>query len=390
MVQRLDTWLDQAAQQREAGSRVRRRRPLKPVDAVQVHDGDRVLVNFSGNDYLGLSGHPEVAAAAVNTLQSGTCGAGASALVTGYRPEHQALEARLAQFLERESVVLFSSGFLANLAVASSLTARRDTIVQDRLCHASLIDGARLSGARLLRYAHLDTAAAGRQLSRAGEGNALLVTDGVFSMDGDVAPLADLARACGQAGAWMVVDDAHGFGVTGPGGRGVVASAGLSQEEIPVLVGTLGKACGSAGAFVAGSRALVEHLVNEARSYIYTTAMPPAVAAAGLAGLERVIADDWRREKLCELTGLFREGAAAMGWRLLPSQTPIQPLLTETSERALRLAEALRARGFLVVAIRPPTVPEGGARLRVTFSAAHKTGHVEKLLEALEECRDNP
>ena len=390
MVQRLDTWLDQAAQQREAGSRVRRRRPLKPVDAVRVHDGDRVLVNFSGNDYLGLSGHPEVAAAAVNTLQSGTCGAGASALVTGYRPEHQALEARLAQFLERESVVLFSSGFLANLAVASSLTARRDTIVQDRLCHASLIDGARLSGARLLRYAHLDTAAAGRQLSRAGEGNALLVTDGIFSMDGDVAPLADLARACGQAGAWMVVDDAHGFGVTGPGGRGVVASAGLSQEENPVLVGTLGKACGSAGAFVAGSRALVEHLVNEARSYIYTTAMPPAVAAAGLAGLERVIADGWRREKLRELTGLFREGAAAMGWRLLPSQTPIQPLLTETSEMALRLAEALRERGFLAVAIRPPTVPEGGARLRVTFSAAHETGHVEKLLEALEECRDNP
>jgi 8-amino-7-oxononanoate synthase len=389
MAKAISDWLALAAQRREADHRVRRRYPLRAVDAIRVHDGERELVNFSGNDYLGLAAHPALAAAAAETLSTGAAGSGASALVSGYRPEHQALETALGEFLEREAVVLFSSGFLANLAVASSLAGRHDAIVQDRLCHASLIDGARLSGARLLRYAHADVDAARRQMARTGTGTTLLVTDGVFSMDGDIPPLAGLAEAAREAGAWMVVDDAHGIGVTGPHGRGSVAAAGLSAEQVPVLVGTLGKAIGCAGAFVAGSRALVEHLVNEGRSYIYTTAMPPAVAAAGLAGLARVREDEWRRRKLAELIDRFRAGAKARALDLMPSDTPIQPLLTGDSERALKLAGALRQRGYLVVAIRPPTVPRGTARLRITLSAAHEPEQIEHLLEAIDACRED-
>jgi 8-amino-7-oxononanoate synthase len=384
----LASWLHRAAQRRDVRHRVRRRRVLRPLDAARVRDGARELLNFSGNDYLGLANDPGLSHAAADALQTGACGSGASALVTGYRPQHQALERQLAEFLERDAVVLFSSGFLANLAVAASLAERHDHIVQDRLSHASLIDGARLSGARLLRYAHADVLAAQRQLNQACKGNRLLVTDGVFSMDGDTAPLTDLARACRAASAWMVVDDAHGIGVTGPGGRGSVAAAGLGQDDVPVLVGTLGKAFGCAGAFVAGSAGLAEHLVNEARSYIYTTAMPPAVAAAGLAGLNLVREDHWRRQKLQDLIDRFRRGAHDLGLEILPSESPIQPLLTGSPEVALALADALYRRGFLVVAIRPPTVPEGTSRLRITLSAAHEPQQVEQLLEAIAVCLD--
>jgi 8-amino-7-oxononanoate synthase len=388
MAQAISSWLEQAAQQRADRHRVRSRKILRFVDATRVHDGEHTLLNFSSNDYLGLATHPELANAARAALASGVTGAGASALVSGYREEHRALETALADFLEREAVVLFSSGFLANLAVAGSLTGRNDAIVQDRLCHASLIDGARLSAAHLLRYAHADATAARRQLARTGAGNTLLVTDGVFSMDGDIPPLRDLARAAREAAAWMVVDDAHGIGVIGPGGRGAVAAAGLREEDVPVLVGTLGKSFGCCGAFVAGSRALATHLVNEARSYIYTTALPPAVAAAGLEGVMRVREDTWRRQKLRDLIERFRSGANARGLDVLPSESPIQPLLVGPSDLALSLAEGLRQRGFLVVAIRPPTVPEGTARLRITLSAAHEPDQVDHLLEAIEACRE--
>lgn len=383
----LGSWLGQAAGRRREQCLERTRRPLHRVDAVRVREGDAVLVNFSSNDYLGLAGHEDLQAALATGAMSAGSGSGASALISGYHPEHRALEQELAGYLEREAALLFSSGYLANLAVATSLAGRGDAIVQDRLCHASLIDAARLSGARLLRYPHLDMDGLRRQLDAVDGQRLLAMTDGIFSMDGDVAPLQRFVAVCADSGAWPVVDDAHGIGVLGPGGRGCVAAAGLGQEEVPVLVGTLGKAFGCAGAFVAGSRPLIDHLVNEARSYLYTTAMPPALAAAGRAALVRVRDDDWRRQHLAGLIGRFREGAAQRGVPLLPSDSPIQPVMAGSADTALRMAEALRRRGFLVVAIRPPTVPRGTSRLRVTLSAAHTQEQVDGLLEAVGACR---
>jgi 8-amino-7-oxononanoate synthase len=380
----LQDWLARAAEQRSAAQLVRRRRALQAVDAVRVRDGDRQLVNFSANDYLGLAGDPD-AVAAVRAL-AGTVGAGASALVSGYRREHRDLERALADFLRYERVLLCSSGYLANLAVAASLVGRGDLVVQDRLCHASLIDAARLSRARLVRYRHGDVDGLARQLDRPAGGRRLVMTDGVFSMDGDLAPLARIQDVTASRGAWLAVDDAHGIGVVGPGGRGSVAAAGLDQRQVPILVGTLGKAFGCAGAFIGGSRALIDHLVSEARSYAYTTALPPLMAAAALAALERVRKEHWRRDKLAELVEQFRSGAVARGLAVAESDTPIQPLIVGDAGHALRLAAALRERGFLVVAIRPPTVPSGTARLRITLSAAHQPAQVTALLEALQAC----
>jgi 8-amino-7-oxononanoate synthase len=358
---------------------------LQAIDAVRVSDGERELLNFSGNDYLGLATHPDLAQATQSASADGT-GAGASALVTGYRRTHQSLEIELAEFLQREKAMLCTSGYLANLAVATSLAGRGDRIVQDRLCHASLIDAARLSGAHLSRYRHLDTDSLDQQLALEAAGQTLVVTDGVFSMDGDKAPLARIHRVAESQGAWLVVDDAHGIGVLGHGGRGSVAAAGLDQDQVPVLVGTLGKAFGCAGAFIAGSSPLIEHLVNRARTYIFTTAMPPVLAAAAHAALKRVRADEWRREKLLELIGLFREGALSRGLPLLPSDTPIQPLVVGEPEKTVSLSREMRNRGFLAVAIRPPTVPAGTSRLRITLSAAHEPAQLTDLLVNLEAC----
>jgi 8-amino-7-oxononanoate synthase len=382
----LEVWLSRAEEHRRSSQLTRFRRVLRPLDPVRVHDGQRELLNFSSNDYLGLAGHSDLLEAARSALTDSGAGSGASALVSGYRPEHQRLERDLAEFLQREAVLLFSSGYLANLAVATSLAGRGDRIVQDRLCHASLIDAARLSGAQLLRYQHADIDSLQRQLGTDSAEKTLLVTDGVFSMDGDIAPLADLSSQAAAARAWLVVDDAHGVGVLGPEGRGSVARAGLDPVQVPVLVGTLGKAFGSAGAFVAGSSALIEHLVNEARSYLFTTAMPAAVAAGAHAALQRVRRDEWRREKLTGLIAQFRQGAAQRGVPVIPSATPIQPIPVGTAEAALALADRLRERGFLAVAIRPPTVPAGSSRLRITLSAAHSGEQVEQLLEAIEAC----
>ncbi|HEY5774558.1 MAG TPA: 8-amino-7-oxononanoate synthase, partial [Xanthomonadales bacterium] len=308
---------------------------------------------------------------------------GASALVTGYREQHQLLEQELAKFLQRDKVLLCSSGYLANLAVATSLTGKGDVIIQDRLCHASLIDAARLSEARLSRYAHADMDALRRRLESAVDRHTLVVSDGVFSMDGDTAPLSRMAELCREHGAWLAIDDAHGIGVCGPGGRGSVAAAGLDDSEVPVLTGTLGKAFGCFGAFVAGSEKLIDHLVNEARSYIYTTAMPPALAAAARAALRRVIEDDWRRDHLYALIRHFKQGASNRGLVLMDSDSPIQPMIIGASQAALDVAASLQQQGFLVVAMRPPTVREGTARLRITLTAAHQVSQLDALLDAI-------
>ena len=341
---------------------------------MRVRAAGQVLHNFSSNDYLGL---------ATGRVQ-GSPGSGASALVTGYQPCHQAFEQALADFLGREAALLTSSGYLANLAALTALAGRGDTIIQDRLCHASLVDAARLSGARLKRYPHADLAAARRQIGGA-DGHRLLVTDGVFSMDGDAAPLADLVRLAMDQQATLVVDDAHGLGVLGDGGGGLCEVLKLGEDDVPVLIGTLGKAFGAAGAFVAGKRTLIEHLENHGRSVIYSTALPPVMAEAGLAALERVRAGKALRHRLAAHIQSLKSGASERGIELLPSMTPIQPLLIGDPVRALAVSAALERRGYLVSAIRPPTVPAGTSRLRITLSAAHEPEQVTGLLDALAE-----
>jgi 8-amino-7-oxononanoate synthase len=347
-----------------------------------VIDGRRV-VDFCSNDYLGLARHPAIAAAMSECATRCGAGSGASHLVTGHGAEHARLEEELAAFTGRERALLFSTGYMANLAAVTTLAGRGELVLLDRLSHASLIDAGLLSGARFKRYAHNDAQAAERALAEDSESAAVVATDGVFSMDGDVAPLPGLARASRAHRAWLVVDDAHGLGVLGTEGRGTLEHFGLSADDAPVLVGTLGKAFGSFGAFVAGSRDLIELLVQKARSYIYTTALPQPVAAATRKALEIAQRESWRRERVLALTARFRTAAARAQVRLAASDTPIQPVMLGDSKEALRAQQELAEAGFWVVAIRPPTVPRGSARLRVTLSAAHTEAQVDALVEAL-------
>ncbi len=350
-----------------------------------VLDGKR-LINFCSNDYLGIAGDARVVAAMQAAAAKWGVGAGAAHLVTGHTLEHQALEEELAAFTGREAALLFSTGYMANVGVIAALAARGEVVVQDRFNHASLLDGARQSGARLLRYRHGDAEDAARVADSAAGKTTLIATDGVFSMDGDLAPLAQLAGLAMRHDAWLLVDDAHGLGVLGGSGRGSLELAGLDATQVPLLVGTLGKACGSFGAFVAGSRDMVDLVLQRARSYIYTTALPPAVAAATRASLRIVAEEGWRRERLATLIAAFRSGAAQRGLPLLSSPTAIQPLLLPGAASCVAASEALLARGFWVSAIRSPTVPVGTERLRVTLSAAHTEAQVQGLLDALQEC----
>jgi len=364
---------------REAGL-LRETRSLTPLSATTVAHCDRVLTVFCSNDYLGLAGDPRLGEALASPAVAGS---GAAHLISGHRPEHEQLEAALCEFLERDSALFFSTGYMANVGVIDALAGRGDTVVQDRLNHASLIDGGRMSGARLRRYAHASVERAAAVVN-AASGGTLLATDGVFSMDGDTAPLAGLAQVAADAGATLMVDDAHGIGVEGPDGRGSVAAAGLGQSQVPVLVGTLGKAFGVFGAFVAGPAALVDYLKQTARTWIYTTAPPPGIAAACALAVDLAHREGWRREHLADLVGRFREGASRRGIPLMSSSGPIQPVPVGEARRALAVSRALEDRGYLVTAIRPPTVPRGTARLRVTLSAAHRRDQVDGLLEALE------
>jgi len=344
--------------------------------------GDELLA-FCSNDYLGLAHHPRVVEAFTAAAQEWGVGSGASHLVSGHCREHHALEEELAAFAGRQRALLFSTGYMANLAVVSTLLGRGDHVFEDRLNHASLLDAGLASGARFARYRHADVAALAARLERVGTGRAMVVTDGVFSMAGDVAPLPELAAACRARGAWLFVDDAHGLGVLGAGGRGSVAAAGLDADDVPILMGTLGKAFGTFGAFVAGSHELVETLLQQARTYIYTTALPPAVAAATRASLHVMQDEPWRRIRVLEHVARFRREAAGLGLRMLESATPIQPVVLGSEAAAVAASDALRAQGLWVPAIRPPTVPAGSSRLRITFSAAHEPADVDRLLEAL-------
>ncbi len=370
---------------REAAGLYRRRRVIDSPQGPTLHSEGRELLNFCSNDYLGLANHPELIAAFKRGADEYGVGSGAAHLVNGHSYAHHALEEELAAFTERPRALLFSTGYMANLGIAGALLGRGDSAFEDRLNHASLLDAGLLSGARLVRYTHADAAALEAKLQASKSEEKLVLTDGVFSMDGDIAPLPALAEAAMPNGAWMMVDDAHGLGVLGHSGGGSLQHFGLGLDEVPILMGTLGKAIGSFGAFVAGDEALIETLINKARPYIYTTAMPSAVAEATRASLRLVQSENWRREKLHTLIARFRDGATQLGLKLMDSITPIQPLLVGNALEALRLSEALLNKGILISAIRPPTVPEGTARLRITLSAAHSEEQVDRLLAALEE-----
>src|SRR5690606_15391127 len=362
-----------------------RQRPLltSPQD-VHIRVDGQPLLAFCSNDYLGLANHPAVAEAMVEGVRRWGVGGGASHLVIGHSEAHHQLEEALAEFTGRPRVLLMSSGYTANLGVITALVGQGDTVLQDRLNHASLLDAGLLSGARFSRYLHNDMDSLGKRLDKA-TGNTLIVTDGVFSMDGDLAKLPEICAAAHRRQAWVMVDDAHGFGCLGATGAGIVEHYGLSATDVPVLVGTLGKAFGTAGAFIAGSEELIETLIQFARPYIYTTSQPPAVAWATLKSLQLLRDERWRREHLADLIARFRTGAAELGLQLMDSATPIQPLLIGDSARAMQLSAALRERGVLVTAIRPPTVPQGTARLRVTLSAAHSAADIDRLLETLQQ-----
>ena len=344
----------------------------------------RSLVNFCSNDYLGLASHPNISQALKQAADLYGTGSGASHLVSGHSVVHHQLEEGLAEFTGRPRALLFSAGYMANIGAINALVGRRDLVLQDQLNHASLLDGGRLSQADFKRYKHVDMTSLEQRLEQSSAARKLIVSDGVFSMDGNLAPLPEISTLAKKHSAWLMVDDAHGVGVLGQQGGGLVEELNMTIEQVPVLVGTLGKSFGTFGAFVAGSEALIETLIQFSRSYIYTTALPPAIAAATLASLKIVREETWRRDKLAQLVRRFRRGAEQIGLQLAESNTPIQPVLINNDEKVIQVGQQLRTAGFLVGAIRPPTVPVGTGRLRITFSADHSEEQVDKLVAALD------
>ena len=377
--------LERQLQELERKNLYRRRKIMQSPQGVSVMCNGHKLLNFCSNDYLGLANHPKVIKALKDGIDKWGVGSGSAHLVCGHGEAHHALEEELALFTGRDRVLLFSTGYMANLGVISALVGRGDRVLEDRLNHASLLDGGLISGAKFQRFQHADIHALAQILSRNQGVKNLVVSDGVFSMDGDLAPLPDLVAVSQSAGAWLMVDDAHGVGVLGQRGKGTLEHFQLEQNDVQVLVGTLGKAIGTFGAFVAGSEVLIETIIQRAHTYIYTTAIPPAIAEATRVSLRLVELETWRREKLRSLVHRFVTSAKQLGLPLMESLTPIQPLLIGDSDQALRLSDQLRSLGFFISAIRPPTVPTGSARLRITLSALHEEGQVDLLLDALAE-----
>jgi 8-amino-7-oxononanoate synthase len=360
----------------------RSRRMLQGPQGARVKVNAREYVAFCSNDYLGLAAHPELIAAARRGATEFGVGAGASHLILGHSAAHHRAEQALARHVALPRALLFSTGYMANLGVVTALVGRSDTVFADRLNHASLNDAAILSRATLRRYPHCDLETLDRLLAGASSGRKLIITDAVFSMDGNLAPVPGLVALAERHDAWLLIDDAHGFGVLGEGGRGTLAHFGIDSPRI-IYMGTLGKAAGVFGAFVAGTDEVVETLVQRARSYIYTTATPPMLACAVIRSLELMVEEAWRRAHLKRLVAQLRGGLAASRWRLAASETAIQPLLIGDNAAALSVSDKLAGRALLVPAIRPPTVPQGTARLRISLSAAHGEDEVERLLDAL-------
>lgn len=363
--------------------RYRQRVVIDSPQGIELIISGKPYLNFCSNDYLGLANDPRVCEAMRRGVQTYGVGSGASHLINGHSRAHHALEEELAAFVQRPRALLFSTGYMANLGVISALLARGDQVLEDRLNHASLLDGGLLSQARLQRYAHADVAALRDKLSNNKTATCLVASDGVFSMDGDLAPLPALAELCRTQQAWLLIDDAHGLGVLGDNGRGILEIHALDHHAVPILVGTLGKAFGTFGAFVAGDDDLIETLIQRARSYIYTTALPPAIAEATRTSVLLVQQEGWRREQLQTNITLFRRLAAQLNLPLMASTTAIQPLLIGEVKNTVAASTRLKQQGILISAIRPPTVPEGTARLRITLCALHTATHIERLVEQL-------
>lgn len=367
---------------REVRGLRRVRRLLETPQRARVTVDGRDYVAFCSNDYLGLAADPRIAAAAHEGITRYGVGGGASHLILGHSVAHHELEIALARFTALPQALLFSTGYMANMGVISALAGRGDAVFADRLNHASLNDAALVSRAAFKRYAHGDLDALEHLLKTVPARRRLIVTDAVFSMDGDIAPVAALLELCERHNACLFIDDAHGFGVLGAGGRGMLAHCGIVSDRI-IYMATLGKAAGVAGAFVAGSAALIETLIQNARTYIYTTATPPLLAHALLASLQIIATEEWRRDRLRELIAQLRKGLNGSPWQLMSSETPIQPLLVGGNDEALALSTQLAEAGLLVPAIRPPTVPQGTARLRISLSADHSAEDVARLVAAL-------
>lgn len=368
----------------------RQRRLLQSPQGTEVQLDNKHYLAFCNNDYLGLANHPDVVRAFQQATNECGVGGGASHLVNGHHQQHHQLEEELAAFTGRDRVLLFSNGYMANIGAVNALLGKGDLVLEDRLNHASLLDAGLLSGARFQRYQHANNDSLSQYLTkpRPEQNRTLVVTDGVFSMDGDIPPLPDLAKSCAKHNAWLMVDDAHGIGTLGKNGGGCVEHFGLGQDDVQVLVGTLGKAFGTAGAFVAGSELLIETLIQKARTYIYTTSMPPAIAAATRVSLNLLQTENWRRERLAELINRFRMGARQLGYELMDSSSPIQPIVIGSEEKTLKLAAWLEEQGVLITAIRPPTVPKGTARLRITLCAEHTEQQVDRLLDLLDQAKN--
>lgn len=372
--------------ERHEQSRYRSRRVLDSAQGARIAVDGREYLQFCSNDYLGLASHPQLVTAMQNAAATYGVGGGASHLVCGHSILHHQLEERLAGITGRDRALLFSTGYMANLGTVTALMGKGDHILEDRLNHASLLDAGLLSGARFQRFHHNDLHDLERRLKKLPpEGLRLIVVDAVFSMDGDVAPLPELAALAKRYNAYLMADDAHGFGVLGVTGAGSSELFDLDQDQLPVLMGTLGKGIGSFGAFVAGSDVLIESLIQFARPYIYTTAMPPAVAAASLASLDILQSEPWRREHLQGLIKRFRDGTATLALPMMSSETAIQPLLVGEESQAMAISKGLETEGILVSAIRPPTVAAGQSRLRITLSAAHSEADIDRLLDALDK-----
>lgn len=376
--------LQQALAQREADGLLRRRRLINSAQGPHLLADGKPVLSFCSNDYLGLASHPRLQAALEEGARTAGVGSGASHLITGHHRYHHELEQALARFVGLPQALLLSTGYMANLAAICGLMDRGDALFADKLNHASLNDGALLSRAELNRYPHADIERLDRMLESSTATRKMVITDSVFSMDGDIAPLRQLLDLCEQHDAWLLIDDAHGFGVLGEHGQGCLRHFDLHSSRI-VYMATLGKAAGVSGAFIAGEQVVIEYLMQNARTYIYTTAMPPALAAASLESLKLMTESDERREHLHALLAMLKSELHLKRWQLAESSTPIQPVLIGSNEEVMRVSEHLLEQGILVPAIRPPTVPKGSARLRISLSAAHTKADVRQLIDALHD-----
>ncbi|MCB5186308.1 8-amino-7-oxononanoate synthase [Methylobacillus gramineus] len=370
--------------QRAAQGLLRHRRVLESAQGARVKVDGEHLISFCSNDYLGLASHPDLVSAMKSAADQVGVGTGASHLVTGHQLMHDRLEQQLASLMKLPAVLLFTTGYMANLGIITALVGRGDAVFADKLNHASLNDAAVLSRADLHRYPHNDLAALESLLAKSTAKRKLVIADSVFSMDGDIAPVPALLALCEQYDAYLMLDDAHGFGVLGENGRGVLEHFHLCSERV-IYMATLGKAAGAAGAFVAGEQVLVDYLLQTSRPYIYTTASPAPVAAAALAGIKLIETDSQRRQHLHALIKLLRDECRLQRWQLMPSDTAIQPIIVGGNEEALAASGRLLEAGILVPAIRPPTVPKGTARLRISLSAAHTVADVRHLIAVLQK-----